>query len=286
MPKKEIKLNTEAKNTWCPGCGNFGIMAALKNSLSSLIEGGIKKENIVLVSGIGCGSKIIDYLNLNTFSALHGRPIASAEGIKLGNPELTVIVSAGDGGAYDEGISHLIHAAKRNIDITVLVHDNRLFALTTGQFTATSPKGFKGRSTPEGSIEEPFDPLEMMIASGATFVARGYVLKNNHLQKIIGEAVEHKGFSFVDILQPCVTFFNATDFYNERVYEMNSVPGSKKEALDKINEWNYQNHNEGGKIPIGVFYKQQKPTYEQKLLLGLNPSRGKKKPSFKKILEE
>ena len=284
MSKKEIKLDTKAKNTWCPGCGNFGIMSALKNSFSSLAEKGFKKENIVLVSGIGCGSKIVDYLNVNTFSALHGRPIASAQGIKLGNPELTVVASTGDGGAYNEGISHLIHAAKRNIDITVLVHDNRLFALTTGQFTATSPEGFKGRSTPEGSIEEPFDPLEMMLAAGATFIARGYVFKNDHLQGLIKRAINHKGFSFVEILQPCVTFFNTTNFYNERVYEMKGVPGSRKETLAKIGEWDYENHDNGGKIPLGVFHEIKKPTYEEELLSGLNPSKSRKKVNLENIL--
>jgi len=286
MPKKEIQLDTEAKNTWCPGCGNFGIMSALKSSISSLVEGGLKKENLVLVSGIGCGSKIIDYMNINTLSALHGRPIASAQGVKLGNPELTVIVSTGDGGAYNEGISHLIHAAKRNIDITVLVHDNRLFALTTGQFTATSPEGFKGRSTPEGNVEEPFDPLELMIASGATFIARGYALRNSHLQDLIKKAVNHKGFSFVEILQPCITFFNAIEFYNQRVYEMKSVPGSKDEALLKIKEWNYENKEDDEKIPLGVFYDINKPAYEKEALFGLNPSKDKKKVNLNNFLKE
>ena len=159
MPKKELNLNT--KNTWCPGCGNFPILTAFKNAISSLIKEGTKEEEIVLVSGIGCSSKIIDYINLNSFSSLHGRPLVSAEGIKMSNPKLKVIVFAGDGGTYNEGISHLIHAAKRNIDVTLLVHNNRTFALTTSQFTATSPKGFKGKSTPEGSVESPFNPLEL-----------------------------------------------------------------------------------------------------------------------------
>jgi len=248
------------ENTWCPGCSNFAILAALKNTLSSLNE----KEKIVIAAGIGCGSKIIDYLDFNTFSALHGRPVASAEGIKLGNPKLKVIASIGDGGAYNEGISHLIHAAKRNIDITVLVHNNRNFALTTSQFTATSPENFKGRSTPRGSIEEPFNPLELMLASGATFIARGYAFKTDQLQGLIKKGINHKGFSFIDILQPCITFFDQTDFYNERVYQLEEEDlASREKALDKIREWDYRNGD--SKIPLGVFYQKEKESYEEKL---------------------
>jgi len=214
-----MKLETYAENTWCPGCGNFGILAAFKQAVSSLIEKGVSKEDIVVVSGIGCGSKIIDYLNLNTFSSLHGRPIISAEGIKLGNPNLKVIVSIGDGGCYNEGISHLIHAAKRNIDITVLVHNNRNFALTASQFTATSPKGFKGKSTPRGSVEEPFDPLKIMLASNATFIARGYSAKISHLKNLILQGLNMKVFLLFDILQPLHNIFcTLISFTNERVF--------------------------------------------------------------------
>lgn len=271
----EQKLDTYCENTWCLGCGNFGILTAFKQAIVSLIEKGTPKGKIVVVSGIGCSSKIIDYLNLNSFSSLHGRPISSGEGIKLGNQDLKVIVFTGDGGCYNEGISHLIHAAKRNIDITVLVHNNRNFALTTGQFTALSPKGFKGRSTPQGSIEEPLNPLKIMLASNATFIARGYSAKGNHLKNLIEEGVSHKGFSFIDILQPCVTFFNTYKTYNERVYELKSENLTVKEkAMEKINEWGYRNDN--ARIPIGVFYKIQKPTYEKELLGNLNPSKRKK----------
>lgn len=276
MIKKNRDIDTYAKNTWCPGCGNFGILAAFKMTISSLLTDGLHKENIVVVSGIGCSSKIIDYLNLNSFSSLHGRPIASAEGIKLGNPNLKVIVFAGDGGTYNEGISHLIHAAKRNIDITVLVHNNRNFALTTGQFTATSPDGFKGKSTPEGSLEEPFNPLKIMLASKASFIARGYSARLDHLKNLIKQGISHKGFSFIDILQPCVSFFDTYDFYNKWIFEVESKNlTSEKEALKKINQWGY-GHKET-KIPIGIFYKIQRPVYGKQLLKGLIPSKRKKK---------
>ncbi len=280
MKEKDLKLDTYAKNTWCPGCANFAILAALKNAVSSLVEKGTRKKDIVLVSGIGCSSKIIDYLNLNSFSSLHGRPIVSAEGIKMGNPDLKVIVCAGDGGIYNEGISHLVHAAKRNSDITVLVHNNRIFALTTGQFTATSPLHFKGKSTPEGSIEKPINPLKIVLASNGTFVSRGYSLRGKHLEGLIVKAAEHEGFSFIDVLQPCISFFNNIAFYNEKVYQVEERDlDSQKEALKKIEEWDY--NKKEGKIPIGLFYKVQEPACWRKSF-----SQKRKEVDFKKFLRD
>ncbi len=279
-------FDTYAQNTWCPGCGNFNILQAFKNAVNDLIAKGVPKENIVFTTGIGCHAKIFDYLNLNSFYSLHGRAVATAEGIKLGNPALKVITFSGDGDSYDEGLDHLIHAAKRNIDITVLIHDNRVFALTTGQFTATSPKGFKGKSTPEGSIEEPFNPLELMLASGATFIARAYSPKIEHLKELIIKGVEHKGFSFIEVLQPCISLFNTYQFYQEKVYELEEENlTSKERALKKIQEWDYKN-GENAKIPIGIFYKVQKPTYEEELLKELNSSKRNGGVNIKKILEE
>lgn len=282
---KKVKLETYAKITWCPGCGNFGILSALKEAIKELIiEENFKKENFVLVSGIGCHAKIVDYININTFYSLHGRAIPAAEGIKLANPKLKVIVSAGDGDAYDEGISHLIHAAKRNIDINVLIHDNQNFALTTSQFTATSPEGFKGKSTPKGSIEKPLNPLELMLSSKATFIARSYSARLNHLKTIIKKAIKHQGFSFIDILQPCVSFFNTYQFFNQRVYELeNKNLDSKERAIEKIKEWDYQNKD--SKIPIGIFYQVQRPSYEIKLLGDLIPVKRNRNIDLKKFLK-
>ncbi|MGB9911290.1 MAG: thiamine pyrophosphate-dependent enzyme [Microgenomates group bacterium] len=246
-------LETNTLKTWCPGCGNFLILNTLKKLIEET-EKEIGRENFVLVTGIGCHGKMADYLNINSFYALHGRGVAVATGIKIANPNLKVIVSVGDGDAYNEGIEHLIHAAKRNIPMVVLVHDNRTFALTTGQFTATSPLGFKGKSTPEGSKELPINPLKLMISVGAGFVARGYVGKPDHLFSLIKKALFYNGFAFIDILQPCLVFFNTFQDYNQRVYELEKPAKNLCEALEKAEEWNYEDGQ--GKIPVGIFYER------------------------------
>jgi 2-oxoglutarate ferredoxin oxidoreductase subunit beta len=260
------KLETNTINTWCPGCGNFGILMAIKQTIDELIKNGTPKEKIVIVSDIGCNSKIVDYINVNSFYSLHGRPITTAEGIKLANSDLKVIVFTGDGGTLNEGASHLIHAARRNSNINVFMHNNRLFALTTGQFTAVSPKGLKGKSTPEGSIEDPFNPLELAMAAKASFIARGYSVKVDHLKKMMLEAINHEGFSYLEILQPCPSFFNTIEDYNKRTYEaINLEVESKEKALGFIREWNY---NGEGKIPLGVFYKTERLHYEEEINKG------------------
>lgn len=274
------KLTSSAKNTWCPGCGNFPLFEALKKAILDLQKEGQKEENFVLVSGIGCHGKISDYINMNSFYGLHGRAIPVATGLKLGNPNLNVIVSSGDGDSYSEGISHLIHSAKRNSNITVLIHDNHNFALTVKQFTSTSPQGFKGSTTPLGSVETPLNPLELMLVSGATFVARGYSGKMNHLSEIIKKAINHKGFSFVEILQPCVAWFNTYEKYGQRTYEYESKENqTKSDALIAVSEWDYNN---GDKIPLGIFYQFQKPSFEESLLA----NKGKKKINVKNLIEK
>jgi len=253
-------LSTNIKNTWCPGCGNFSILNSIKTVLKDLIEEGFPLENVVLVSGIGCHAKIVDYINVNSFYSIHGRVTPVAEGIKIANPELKVIGFAGDGDAYGEGLEHLIFAAKRNIDMTMIVHNNRVYGLTTGQYTPTSPIGFKGRSTPEGTLEFPINPLEIMLASGATFIARGYSRSLKFLKKIMKEALTHKGFSIVDVLQVCVTFFDMYKYYNEKTYELKDHDSSDYNvALEKIREWDY---NSDAPIALGIFYKKEISTFE------------------------
>ncbi|MFH1218944.1 MAG: thiamine pyrophosphate-dependent enzyme [Candidatus Eisenbacteria bacterium] len=262
----DLKLTTYAENTWCKGCGNFGILSAVNEAVKSLVDGGIAPENLVLASGIGCHAKIADYVNINSFYSIHGRVPPTITGVKLANRALTVIGHAGDGDAYGEGLAHLIMSAKRNIDVTMVVHNNRVYGLTTGQATPTSPLGFPGRSTPRGSFEEPLNPIELMLASGATFVARGYSVKAKELAALIVEAARHKGFAFIDVLQPCFTFFNTYQYYNSRVYELQGHDTSSLDAAHlKAKEWNY---GEGDHIPLGVFYKVEKPTFDDRLLRG------------------
>ncbi|MBP7088817.1 MAG: 2-oxoacid:ferredoxin oxidoreductase subunit beta [Candidatus Omnitrophica bacterium] len=256
-------LGTYAKNTWCPGCGNFAILNAIKTVLKSIQEEGVSLENVVLVSGIGCHAKIVDYINLNSFYSIHGRVVPVAEGIKLANPKLKIICFAGDGDAYGEGIEHLIFAAKRNIDITMIIHNNRVYGLTTGQYTPTSPEGFKGRSTPKGTTEAPINPLEIMLASGASYLGRGTSHGIELLKKIFKEAILHKGFSLVDVLQVCVTYYNMYQYYDKYVYELKDHNFKDYlQALSKIREWDY---NKDAPIALGVFYKKETATFEEKL---------------------
>jgi 2-oxoglutarate ferredoxin oxidoreductase subunit beta len=255
------QLVTPVQNTWCPGCGNFAIQHTLKEVIAGIADGGIPLENIVLVTGIGCHGKIADYLNINSFYALHGRAIPVATGIKLANPDLKVICCMGDGDAYAEGMGHLIFAAKRNVDITVIVHDNRVYGLTTGQYTPTSPLHFRGRSTPAGTQEAPVNPLELMLVSGATSIARGYTRRLPLLKKLFSEAILHEGFAFVDVLQICASFFNLTGYYEDRVYELEGHdPADFLQACGKIREWDYSGD---APIALGTFYSAVAPRFDE-----------------------
>lgn len=258
------ELATTATNTWCPGCGNFAILNAVTSVISSLNADGVPLENVVLVSGIGCNSKIADYVNVNSLYSLHGRVVPAAEGIKIGHPELIVIGHAGDGDCYGEGLEHLVFAAKRNVNITMIVHTNRVYGLTTGQYTPTSPLGYKGRSTPFGTKEMPLNPLELMLASGASYIARGTSRGMELLKKIIKGAILHKGFSVVDVLQVCVTYYNMYEYYEKHTYEMTGHdPADFDRAMARVREWDY---NSEAKIPLGVFYKKDAPTFDDAFL--------------------
>ena len=254
------QLITDAKNTWCPGCGNFTIQHTLKNVLADLERDGTSLDNVVLVSGIGCHAKIADYLNINSFYALHGRTIPVATGIRLANPDLTVICCCGDGDCYAEGLDHLLFAAKRNIDLTVIVHNNRVYGLTTGQYTPTSPLGFKGKSTPLGTLENPLNPVELMLAAGATYVARGYTKKMDQLRTLFREGISHRGFAFIDVLQICATFFPVADYYTPRIYDLNGHDPSRfGDACVKAREWDYSTD---APIALGTFYRKQSTVFD------------------------
>jgi 2-oxoglutarate ferredoxin oxidoreductase subunit beta len=251
-------FQTVFKPTWCPGCGNFGIWLALREALAKL---GIGPSDGVVVYGVGCHGNMYDWMNMYGFVGLHGRTLPVAQGIKLANHTLPVIVVSGDGDGLGEGGNHFLHAAKRNPDITVILHDNQLYSLTTGQASPTAKPGFKTKSTPKGVFDAPVNPLLLSIASGATFVARAFSGNIPHLTGLMMEAVNHKGFAVLDVMQPCVTFDkeHTYDWFRQHLYQLETegyVPDNKLKAMERAMEW-------GDRIPYGVFYKEQKPTSEE-----------------------
>ena len=259
--------NTYQTPSWCPGCGNFGIWYALKNAFHEL---GLNNHDITMVFGIGCSGNLSNFLKVYGFHSIHGRTLPVATGIKLANHKLNVLATSGDGDGLGIGLGHFIHTCRRNIDITYIIHDNRVYGLTTGQTSPTSPKGFSSKSTPFGVIELPVNPVALAIISGATFVARGYSGEIDHLASLIVQGMKHKGFSVIDVLQPCVTFNPSYSyaFYNPRVYKLEDIahnPQDYENAIKLAMEFN-------DKIPIGIFYKTERETYEQACIeLGENP---------------
>ena len=273
-------LKTYATNTWCPGCGDFGILTAFKRAVRNLEQQGFSRNDLVIGAGIGCAAKIFDYLNLSGFYSLHGRSMATVQGIKLANPSLKVVTFAGDGDAYGEGLAHMVFAAKRNADITVIVHDNGVYGLTTGQFTPTSVKGFRGRSTPDGSVEEPINPLTFFMEAGATYVARGFPGNLDNLAEIIEKAILHEGFSLVEVLQPCVSFNNTYELYNSLVEVMETIPETYEKSLSLARRKD--------RLPLGIFYESEKPVYHKGLLGEWNPVKNKmsREDRIKKVQEQ
>ena len=205
------------ETAWCPGCGNFAILNAVKQAL---VGSGVEPHQVVFVSGIGQAAKAPHYLNANVFNGLHGRSLPVATGAKLANPELTVIVESGDGCNYGEGGNHFLAAIRRNVDVTLLVHNNQVYGLTKGQASPTSHKGFVTKAQPDGVLAEPFNPVAVAIAMNAGFVARSFSGKIDHLADMIQEGIAHRGLSLIDILQPCPSFNKVNTFawYKERCY--------------------------------------------------------------------
>lgn len=257
-------FNVKERPQWCPGCGNFGIVAALKGALGEL---GIAPHNTVISSGIGCSGKFPHYLNVYGFEGLHGRTLPVASGIKLANHRLTVIALGGDGDGYGIGAGHFMHVMRRNYDMTYIVHDNQIYGLTTGQASPTSQLGMKTRTTPWGVVETPFNPAAVAIAGGATFVGRAFAGDGAHLKEMMKQAISHRGFALLDVFQPCVTFnkLNTYEFFTKRCYKLqesghdaSSVTAALEKAMEAFNT-NYE------RIPVGVFYKAERPTYEDTL---------------------
>jgi 2-oxoglutarate ferredoxin oxidoreductase subunit beta len=244
---------------WCPGCGNFSILRTFKEALVDL---GIEPYQFAIVSGIGQGAKFPHYLKCNTFNGLHGRTLPVATGITLSNHEMLVIAIAGDGDCYGEGGNHLMHTMRRNVNVKLFVHDNQIYGLTKGQASPTSMEGIKTKNQPFGVFSEQLSPMALAVALDCSFVARGFSGDMEHLKGLIKEAINHKGFTLVDILQPCVTFnkINTYEWYKQRVYHIEPEynPEDRVEAFKRALQW-------GEKIPIGIIYRNKRLMYEERI---------------------
>jgi len=247
--------------TWCPGCGDFGVLSATKKGLVNIQW---LPKDTVIVSGIGCSSNFPHFVGGYGIHTLHGRSNPVAQGIKLSNPDLNVIVAGGDGDGLAIGIGGFLHAARRNMDLTYLIMDNQVYGLTVNQVSPTSTMDRKTKSTPYGNIEHPLNPIQLAISAGATFVARAFSKEGKQFEKIMQAAMEHKGFAFIDALSPCVTFnkVNTYDWFKERVYDLNA-PESDHDISDKIAALIRSEEEFTEKIPTGIFYQVEKPTYEE-----------------------
>ncbi|MFG1530471.1 MAG: thiamine pyrophosphate-dependent enzyme [Thermoplasmata archaeon] len=249
---------SDTKPTWCPGCGDYGVVAAVEMAVKKL---GLPSHEVVIVSGIGCSSNLPHFLSSYGFHSIHGRALPVAEGIRWANHGLTVIGTGGDGDGFGIGAGHFVHAMRRNVKLTYVTMDNQIYGLTTGQASPTSMMGQKTKSTPRGVIENPVDPIALALASGATYVARGFSGDVKHLAELVANGLRHRGFAFVDVMSPCVTYnkINTFDFFRQRVYKLESSghdPTNIVTAWQRALEW-------GDKIPIGLFYKADRPTYEE-----------------------
>lgn len=246
--------------TWCPGCGNWGIGASIKQAL---VELGHSPSSASVVFDIGCSGNMNDFINAYAVHGLHGRSIPTAIGIKLANHKMKVIAIGGDGGLYGEGGNHFLHACRGNHDITVLVHDNSVYGLTTGQVAPTANKGMKSKSTPNGTIEIPVNPLVLAISQGATFVANAFAGDIKNLIEIMRQGINHKGFSLINILQPCITFnkVNTYKYYMEKTYKLDASydKTNYETALIKATEISSE------KYPLGIIYQTERPAYHEQL---------------------
>jgi 2-oxoglutarate/2-oxoacid ferredoxin oxidoreductase subunit beta len=261
--KTKEKLSTGETITWCPGCPNFMILESVKQTIAELIDtSGYTQKDFAITTDIGCHAKMFDYLNVSGIYCLHGRALPTAEGICMGNPNLKVLTFVGDGALYAEGMGHLPSAFRNNMNMTLIVHDNQSYSLTTGQSTPTSQIGFKTKVKPQGEENKPLNPILFALASGATFVARCNARNIIHTKEILKKAMAHNGFSFVEIIQDCLIFNIESNNKDSRMYE---VPDNKniEEAFKLSREFDY--NAKSGKIPVGVLYQNKSiKTFSQK----------------------
>jgi 2-oxoglutarate ferredoxin oxidoreductase subunit beta len=241
----------KAEPDWCPGCGDFGVLSALKMALAEL---GIRPHQAMVISGIGCSSNLPGYISTYGMHTLHGRALSVATGAQMANHEMKIIVTGGDGDGYGIGGNHFVHSMRRNVDLTYIVMNNQIYGLTTGQLSPTSSKEMKTKSTPNGSVENPIMPIPLAIAAGATYVARAYTGQVKHMVELIKGAIEHKGFALIDALSPCVTFNhdNSHEFFKQRTKKLEDMghdPTDFAAAMKRGYEWDDE-------IAIGLFWKR------------------------------
>ncbi len=277
-----LKDYGEYETAWCPGCGNFALLRAVK---LALVKRGLEPHQVLFVAGIGQAAKTPHYLNANVFNGLHGRGIPVATGAKLTNPNLVVIAESGDGCMYGEGGNHFLAAIRRNIDITLIVHNNQVYGLTKGQASPTSDEGFVTKAQPEGVAEAPFNPVAVAIAMHAGFVARGFVGMEEHLIDVVIQAIDHRGLSLIDVLQPCVSFnrINTFRWYRDRCKPLPSSydPYDREAAIRMAEQW-------GNEIPVGVIYRNNRVEFEKHfpvLTRGPVVGQGVDRSRFKKVME-
>jgi 2-oxoglutarate/2-oxoacid ferredoxin oxidoreductase subunit beta len=236
---------------WCPGCGDFGVLSAMKQAIAEL---GLYPHQVMVISGIGCSSNLPGFIHTYGMHTLHGRALAVATGAQLANHELKIIATGGDGDGYGIGGNHFVHTMRRNVDLTYIVMNNQVYGLTTGQVSPTSTKGMKTKSTPNGSVENPINPIPLAIAAGATYVARGFTGQVKHLVELIKGGIQHRGFALIDAFSPCVTFNhdNSHEFFKQRTKKLEDIghdPTNFAAAMARGYEWD-------DTIPIGLFWKR------------------------------
>jgi len=254
---KDFRNNV--KPNWCPGCGDFSVQAAIQRAAANV---GIEPTDLAVISGIGCSGRISGYIHSYGFHGIHGRALPIAQGLKMANRDLNVIASGGDGDGFAIGMGHTIHAIRRNIDITYIVMDNQIYGLTKGQTSPRSAAGFKTKSTPGGAIEPSLAPLEMALTTGATFVAQGFSSDIKELTSIIEAGINHKGFSFINVFSPCVTYnkINTYDWFKEHITKLSNVegydPANRSQAMATLME-----HES---LVTGIIYQNsEQPSYQE-----------------------
>jgi 2-oxoglutarate ferredoxin oxidoreductase subunit beta len=251
MPLPLAEYKSETQPDWCPGCGDFSVLAGIQQALS-ILE--IKPHEVMIVSGIGCSSNLPGFINAYGMHTLHGRSVAVAGGAWFANHEMPVIACGGDGDGYGIGIGHFIHAMRRNVNLTYVVMNNGIYGLTTGQVSPTSPIGMKTKSTPRGNIERPINPVALALAAGATYVARGASSDTKHMAQLIAGGIKHRGFALVDVFSPCVTYnkLQTYEWLRKSIYKLEEDHDvtNLTAAFERAQEW-------GDRIPVGLFYRDE-----------------------------